>query len=496
MKNPAPDPPPLRRAGEPRPPCTLALALCAASLALATAVSATVPPPNSGADFRFGSFGPVAVYRPASGEPRQVALFVSGDGGWNQGVVSMARHLAEHQALVLGIDIRHYLKASQAREESCFSAAEDLEALSQFAQKKLELARYTPPILLGYSSGATLVYAALAQAPAATFRGAISMGFCPDLPLAKPLCRGEGLSSRPGAKGQGSIFEPRKDLKDSWLVLQGQVDQVCDPATVDRFAAGIAEARVIKLPKVGHGFGVEANWLPQLTAAISSLGPGERDHPPPAAEPESAAQPDVADLPLVEVPAAGKEEGSTLAVMLSGDGGWAGLDKEVAAQLAGRGVPVLGWSSLQYFWTPRTPAGAAEDLGRALRHYLAAWHRERALLIGYSLGADVLPFLVNRLPDELRAKVAGVVLIGPSARASFEFHLGEWLGRRDDGPPVLPEVQALSVSRVLCLYGEGEKDSLCSGLSLANFHSQALPGAHHFGGNYELVAAKVLAMLN
>jgi type IV secretory pathway VirJ component len=38
------------------------------------------------------TFGQVVVCRPAS-PPMQVVLFISGDGGWNLGVVSMAERL-------------------------------------------------------------------------------------------------------------------------------------------------------------------------------------------------------------------------------------------------------------------------------------------------------------------------------------------------------------------------------------------------------------------
>jgi type IV secretory pathway VirJ component len=58
--------------------------------------------------FAYGRFGTVHTYRP-KGEPHDVVLFVSGDGGWNLGVVSMAQHLADKGAVVAGIDIRHYL---------------------------------------------------------------------------------------------------------------------------------------------------------------------------------------------------------------------------------------------------------------------------------------------------------------------------------------------------------------------------------------------------
>src|SRR5579871_4422878 len=58
-------------------------------------------------------FGSVTLYRPA-GTPRSVAIFVSGDGGWNLGVVSMARSLAAEGAVVIGVDVRQYLRSLRA----------------------------------------------------------------------------------------------------------------------------------------------------------------------------------------------------------------------------------------------------------------------------------------------------------------------------------------------------------------------------------------------
>jgi len=42
-----------------------------------------------------------------------------------------------------------------------------------------------------------------------------------------------------------------------------------------------------------------------------------------------------------------------------------------------------------------------QDLTRILRHYLPAWNRQKVVLVGYSMGADVLPFLISRLPADL-----------------------------------------------------------------------------------------------
>ena len=106
-------------------------------------------------------------------------------------------------------------------------------------------------------------------------------------------------------------------------------------------------------------------------------------------------------------------QGDTFAVLLSGDGGWAGLDKAVAGELVAKGVPVVGLDSLRYFWTPRTPSGLAADLDRILEYYAAHWHKTHAVLVGYSQGADVLPFAVNRLNEASQRLLAQVVLMAP-----------------------------------------------------------------------------------
>jgi type IV secretory pathway VirJ component len=430
-----------------------------------------------------GRFGAVSLYGSAK-EAGNVVLFVSGDGGWNQGVVDMARELSGLDALVVGIDIRKYLAAIVAGTESCTYAASDFEALSQIVQKRLGRPSYTAPVLVGYSSGATLVYAVLVQAPPGTFAGAISMGFCPDLPLSRPFCRGHGLEAGPGPRGKGVSFLPTTTLERPWIALQGDIDQVCDPAATKKFVSLVPRGELVELPKVGHGYSVPHNWLPQFKAAFTRL-----TRPPvaPAAVPQA-----VSDLPLVEMPASG--EGRALAVIVSGDGGWAGLDREVAGALARRGVAVVGIDALRYFWSARTPDGLAADLARVAGHYLSAWHRERLIMVGYSFGAEVLPFAVNRLPGELHARTDLVALLAPGRTAQFEFHVGEWLGASAaDALPVKPELERIEGSKVLCFFGADETDSGCAGLSGGQVTLVPMRGGHHFAGAFQAVASRILA---
>ena len=341
-----------------------------------------------------------------------------------------------------------------------------------------------------------MVYATLVQSPPGTFEGAVSLGFCSDQDFGgAALCSGTGLHYSPGQKGE-IVIQPQKSLAQPWFALQGQKDQVCSPAEVDAFAARSGDSQVVKLASVGHGFSVERNWMPQFLESYDSIVARQ--------EARRTARPaDIGDLPVNEVRDAG-DTSNTFAVLLTGDGGWAGLDQELADRLAQEGVATVGLNSLKYFWTERPPQQAANDLARVIRHYLAAWNKDRVLLVGYSFGADALPFIVNRLPADLKELVASVTLLGISANASFEIHVAGWIGADADGLATRPELTTLLTSgrfngalntngaRVLCLYGEGDKDTICP--DLANGVTRLLIGkGHHFSGEYATIADKILA---
>ena len=459
-----------------------------------TGRDAPAPPLPGELKLSYGPFGEVTVYRPA-GRIASVALFVSGDGGWNLGVVDMARHLLEEHALVVGIDVRHYRDSINAPGAACKSFAVDFEGLAHEVERRLKLPDYLPPVLVGYSSGATVVYATVVEAPKGTFAGALSLGFCPDLDVTQPICKGSGLTyerqyakTPPPPPVTGVVFSASKGNVTPWIAFQGDADEVCSPAGTRAFVADTSAAELVWLPKVGHGFSVEKNWLPQFRAAYAKLAAH--------AAPPAVTLPEVADLPLFEVPASGAApagEAGLFAVLLSGDGGWAGIDQDVAGAIAARGRPVVGLNSLKYYWPGRTPDGAARDLERVIRRYSAAWHRPQVILVGYSFGADVLPFLYTRLPADLRASVRAVSLLALSDSASFEFHVADWIPGADSGDrPTAPEVRRMAPAPVLCLYGADEGDSPCPTLAGATVKAVALAGGHHFGGDYAALARQIL----
>jgi type IV secretory pathway VirJ component len=461
------------------------------------------------------TFGTVTIYSPAPaaqahGQPTSVVLFISGDGGWTRGVVAMAQQLRDAGALVAGIDIRPFMKSLDASSDCAYPAGA-LEELSRAVQMRMKVPAYQRPILVGYSSGATLAYAAIAAAPPETFAGAISLGFCPDIEIKQPPCHQGGLTATKTPHRVGYDLAPYRGSTVPWMVLQGDIDQVCDPKGTQTFVAATGASRLFWLPRVGHGFGVPSRWAPQFLEAYRAVVAASTKRA--AVDVPRSKAPSVADLSLVEVPAKSSTPSSSsashassassassatsatrddFAIVMTGDGGWASLDKNIAASLAAAGVPVVGWSSLDYYWKARTPDGAAIDLARIISHYTAAWHKTRIRIIGYSFGADVASFLVNRLPDALKAQIASVVLLAPSPTATFEFHMTDWIrGRADARYPTVREIAQVR-QPVTCIAPRDEADSVCYQVKSANVRRVTLGGGHHFGGDYDGIVSLVL----
>ena len=289
------------------------------------------------------------------------------------------------------------------------------------------------------------------------------------------------------ADGKALDLLPTKELAVDWIALHGAT-RPCLPDGAGAQIRRADAAREIHRAAEGGDTPIRraADWAPQFLDAYDRLAAkADAALPPPPAS--------LADLPLVEVRAA--TAGPTFAVLLSGDGGWAGLDKKVAAALAAKGIDVVGVDSLRYFWTPRTPQGLADDLDRVVRYYAAHWHKTGVVLVGYSQGADVLPFAINRLPSASRQLVTYAVMMGLGKKASFEFHVGNWLGGESDAIPIQPEAAKLQPNKTLCIYGAEEKDSLCPQLAPDSVEAHVMAGGHHFDGAYEELASLILERL-
>ncbi len=450
-----------------------AIATLGAATAWACFAQAPVDPPP----VAHGLFTDVRVYRPADAA-RQFVMLVTEEVAPNAGERQMLHALVDEGAMVATVPLMPFYRRLATQDGRCTYGPGAFENLSRDLQAFEHVPGYLVPMLAGAGAASAYVYSVVAQAPAGTFQAGLSLGFCPRLALRVPPCATNSLRMAvPDSSGGVELEPPPAALATPWIAVQDERQGMCTAAASRAFVQGVPGAEWAAPPAAGP-----------VTDPMASFDRAYRE----AARPQvvlGAPPAQLADLPIVEVPANGP--GKRFAVLLSGDGGWAGIDKSLGSALAAQGVPVAGFDSLRYFWSARTPDELAADLDRVIRYYAARWGRSDVLLVGYSQGADVLPFALNRLPRATRASVRLTALLGPGQKASFEFHMTNWIGPSGD-LPVAPEALKLSAASTLCIYGLEEKDSLCPQLAPGHARSMPLAGGHHFGGEYGALAARII----
>jgi type IV secretory pathway VirJ component len=478
------------------------LFLVAAPLLLAAATPSTVEETR-----KLPGFGDVTVYRPKDlANARGVVLFISGDGGWKLGVVDMARFL-DDRTIVAGLSMPAWQKRVEAHAGTCWYPAGELEVAAQALEKLYKLPRYVRPILVGYSSGATVVYGALAQAPPTTFRGAVSLGFCPDLEVKRKFCgTNEWRPLWDEKKKQiwlpeTSEMTEREGGGDKWIALQGMIDQVCAPPQTVKFVGKVPHSQVVSLDKVGHGFSVPARWKTAFERSVSDLlEPQSVLDPLPhtvtekkglESPAEIAAKLESLDLPLTIT---WPPRAHAIDIFVSGDGGWADLDEGVAQRLAGKGIAVVGWNTLRYFWLEKTPRRFSADLARVVK----ALPEDLAVFAGgYSFGAETVPIAVAGAADPELARIAGLTLLGPGAYAAFEVSPLDWIrtGTQTTEHPVGPAIERAG-RPAICIASADDHESGCPAGPLPGYTRELVSGGHHFGSDYDALASKIAAFVS
>jgi type IV secretory pathway VirJ component len=428
-------------------------------------------------------FGKVYVYKQPD-TPLNVVILISGDGGWKFGVVDFAEAFSKMNNLVIGVDILRYYKDLRQRTGDCYNVSADFVQLATVVEKKYNFTDYIPAVIMGYSSGATLVYGILAQSRPGTFKGGISLGFCPDIELPKPLCQINGLTEKADIAGKKYFLLPDAKLGNPWIVLHGKVDKVCNYNEVVDFVNKTGNAELITLPNTGHGFSKWNDFMPEWKDAFNRL---IEKH----SEDQSAnVRTDyVKKIPIVITNTEIQNKDAPIALIISGDGGWYGFEQSIADKLANHGIPTIGLDSKKYFWKRRTPEGTANDIINVLNYYSREWKRERFLLIGYSLGAEIVPFITSRLPGEMKTKVTLTVLLSPETNTDFEIHLSNMLGigNRQNTFQVMDEIVKTQIVPTLIIIGDGEKTQVPELLAGTAVKIKKIPGDHHYKNNTALI---------
>lgn len=169
---------------------------------------------------------------------------------------------------------------------------------------------------------------------------------------------------------------------------------------------------------------------------------------------------------------------------ISGDGGLNDFSKNLCAGIHANGYSVTALNARSYFWDKKTPEQTTLDIAVYLTKKLSERSNQQVILIGYSFGADVMPFIVNRLENSLAAKLQNVVLLSPSGSTDFEIHWSDLLGGgKKRSLDVLAEINRMKVNKLTTIFGSDENDFPVSQIKIEHHTNYILTGGHHYAGN-------------
>lgn len=182
----------------------------------------------------------------------------------------------------------------------------------------------------------------------------------------------------------------------------------------------------------------------------------------------------------------------SIAIIYSGDGGWQDLDKTIGEWMAKKDIHVLGVSTIKAFWKTRQPKQVAADIEAMLAHADPSGSLP-VMLIGYSFGADVLPFAWPELKPETRARIRLFALLAPEKTTEFHVSVAGWLGMKSGTYSVVDAIGKLPSDPVLCVFGIEEiDDTPCKPETLAGMEIVHTPGEHHFDEDYPKLGQTIL----
>ncbi len=196
------------------------------------------------------------------------------------------------------------------------------------------------------------------------------------------------------------------------------------------------------------------------------------------------------ELPILSLK--GRDELKPLIFYISGDGGWNKFSTSLVNGFNKAGYCVIGLNARSYFWSRKQPLQAATDISHAIGPFIKPWNIKSIVLIGYSFGADVVPFIENSFPANMAALVEHTILMSPSKKTDFEVHLLGMMGLASNkGKNVAEEISKIS-KPVTLIFGSDENDFPLKPHVSSNIQTIKLLGGHHYDGNVEEVIRKIM----
>ena len=188
------------------------------------------------------------------------------------------------------------------------------------------------------------------------------------------------------------------------------------------------------------------------------------------------------DFPVRELDA---QNNTPFIFYVSGDAGFNTFSKSLSDELFKRKYDITALDSKTYFWKPKTPNETAKKISDYLNQKLKGRKNQQIVILGYSFGADITAFIVNRLDKNLQQKIVSVIMLDPSKTADFEVSLQGMIFDKGRGDyEVLPEINKMKVPKTLIIRSDIGMRFPVNKVTIPNFTTEHLPGNHRFNYKY------------
>lgn len=198
-------------------------------------------------------------------------------------------------------------------------------------------------------------------------------------------------------------------------------------------------------------------------------------------------------IPIIE--SKSPESNGFYIIFLTGNGGWRKLAQYVTAYLNSKNVSVVAVNIKKYLLSEKKPARIASDLEYLVDKYNSKWGMDKVVFLGYSMGAEVLPFAINRMDEKYLRELEDLILIGPWQKATFKVKLADYFHEVNKGEDIYEELLKMKVIKSYVICDDNEYSICKKGLKGVIDHDQ-ISGGHHFGGDYNGLSIMIGKRLN
>ena len=204
------------------------------------------------------------------------------------------------------------------------------------------------------------------------------------------------------------------------------------------------------------------------------------------------AQNNISPLPSsIFIPGNGKQ----LIIFFSGDGGLNSFSTKLAKAINNLDYDVILLDSKKYFNSKYSINETTTIINRAIQTQFPKGIR--ISFLGYSFGADVVPFIFDNLNENTRKQTTRLILLSPSETTDLQVHWADMMGLNVKRPfDVANKILRLSGVKILVIADKEELPNTFKTIRKDLFSLAYLDGGHKFDENQNQLLQLIHAFIN